>query len=108
MQATVQTNMRREIDEIPEAAARLLDRLAKDFAATGAALRAEDSEFVVTVACGLSDYVPEIVHRAEGEIAPLRFEGHSPQSTISSSALVAALPCRGSHARHRSLDRSDE
>lgn len=56
MPATVQTNMRREIDEIPEAVARLLDRLTKDFAATGAALRAEDTAFVVTVACGLSDH----------------------------------------------------
>lgn len=56
MQATVQTNMRREIDEIPQAAARLLDRSAKEFAAIGAALRAKDPAFVVTVARGSSDH----------------------------------------------------
>lgn len=56
MQATVQTNMRREIDEIPDAAARLLDRSAKEFAAIGAALRAKDPAFVVTVARGSSDH----------------------------------------------------
>ncbi|CDN57658.1 Glutamine--fructose-6-phosphate transaminase (Isomerizing) (plasmid) [Neorhizobium galegae bv. officinalis bv. officinalis str. HAMBI 1141] len=56
MQATVQTNMRREIDEIPEAAARLLDHAAKDFAAIGAALRSKDPAFVVTVARGSSDH----------------------------------------------------
>ncbi|MEX2745886.1 SIS domain-containing protein, partial [Rhizobium mongolense] len=56
MQTIVQTNMRREIDEIPEAAARLLDRAAKDFAASGAALRAKDPAFVVTIARGSSDH----------------------------------------------------
>ncbi|WP_246763634.1 SIS domain-containing protein [Rhizobium sp. 007] len=56
MQTIVQTNMRREIAEIPEAAARLLDRAAKDFAASGAALRAKDPAFVVTIARGSSDH----------------------------------------------------
>ncbi|UXN57678.1 SIS domain-containing protein [Phyllobacterium zundukense] len=56
MQTTGQTNMRREIDEIPEAAARLLDHSAKEFAAAGSALRAKDPAFVVTIARGSSDH----------------------------------------------------
>lgn len=50
------TNMRREIDEIPEAAARLLDCSAKALAAAGAALRAKDPAFLVTIARGSSDH----------------------------------------------------
>lgn len=56
MKPTMQTNMRREIDEIPDAAARLLDRSAKEFAVIGGALRAKDPAFVVTVARGSSDH----------------------------------------------------
>lgn len=56
MQATTQTNMRQEIDEIPEAAARLLHGSVKEFALIGAALRAKDPAFVVTVARGSSDH----------------------------------------------------
>lgn len=56
MQSLDQTNMRREIDEIPEAAARLLDRSANAFAAAGAALRAKDPAFLVTIARGSSDH----------------------------------------------------
>ncbi|MDW9476799.1 SIS domain-containing protein [Sinorhizobium meliloti] len=56
MQSPVQTNMRREIDEIPEAAARLLDRSANAFAAAGAALRAKDPAFLVTIGRGSSDH----------------------------------------------------
>ncbi|CCE98199.1 glucosamine-fructose-6-phosphateaminotransferase [Sinorhizobium fredii HH103] len=52
----MQTNMRREIDEIPEAAARLLDRSATALAAAGAALRAKDPAFLVTIARGSSDH----------------------------------------------------
>ncbi|WP_018235287.1 SIS domain-containing protein [Ensifer sp. BR816] len=52
----MQTNMRREIDEIPEAAARLLDRSAAALAAAGAALRAKDPAFLVTIARGSSDH----------------------------------------------------
>ncbi|MBY5717043.1 hypothetical protein HFO33_10710 [Rhizobium leguminosarum] len=111
MQATVQTNMRREIDEIPEAAARLLDRLAKDFAATGAALRAEDSTFVVTAACGLSDHAAMSLKYSielSAKLPSLRFGFHSLQSTVSSSTLVGAPPSQGSHARHRRLDCADK
>ncbi len=53
---TMQTNMRREIDEIPEAAARLLDRSGAALAAAGAALKAKDPAFLVTIARGSSDH----------------------------------------------------
>ncbi|MBZ9994145.1 SIS domain-containing protein [Mesorhizobium sp. BH1-1-4] len=56
MHPNTQTNMRREIDEIPEAASRLLDRSAKDFARVGTALRVKDPAFVVTIARGSSDH----------------------------------------------------
>ncbi|WP_173511536.1 SIS domain-containing protein [Sinorhizobium psoraleae] len=52
----MQTNMRREIDEIPEATARLLDRSAKALSAAGAALKARDPAFLVTIARGSSDH----------------------------------------------------
>ncbi|MCZ4090798.1 SIS domain-containing protein [Sinorhizobium psoraleae] len=52
----MQTNMRREIDEIPEATARLLDRSAKALSAAGAALKAKDPAFLVTIARGSSDH----------------------------------------------------
>ncbi|MBY3031228.1 hypothetical protein HFO94_24445 [Rhizobium leguminosarum] len=87
MQATVQTNMRREIDKIPKAEARLLNHLAKDFAATGAALRAEDSTFVVTVACGLSDHAAMSLKYSielSAKLQSLRFGCHSHQTTVSS------------------------
>ncbi|AHG50211.1 glucosamine-fructose-6-phosphate aminotransferase (plasmid) [Rhizobium leguminosarum bv. trifolii CB782] len=56
MQSLKQTNMRQEIDEIPDATARLLDRSANAFAAAGAALRVKDPAFVVTIARGSSDH----------------------------------------------------
>ncbi|MDO9418164.1 SIS domain-containing protein [Pararhizobium sp.] len=52
----MQTNMRREINEIPEAAARLLDGSAAALKATGASLREKDPAFLVTVARGSSDH----------------------------------------------------
>ncbi|RUW99840.1 SIS domain-containing protein [Mesorhizobium sp. M8A.F.Ca.ET.059.01.1.1] len=56
MHADAQTNMRREIDEIPDAVSRLLDRSAKDIAGAGTAFRAKDPAFVVTIARGSSDH----------------------------------------------------
>ena len=52
----MQTNMRREVDEIPEAAARLLEQSAGAIKAAGAALRDKDPDFLVTVARGSSDH----------------------------------------------------
>ena len=52
----MQTNMRREINEIPEAAARLLANSASAITAAGKALRERDPQFFVTVARGSSDH----------------------------------------------------
>ncbi|QRM55962.1 SIS domain-containing protein [Sinorhizobium sp. BG8] len=52
----MQTNMRREINEIPEAAARFLDQSADAVRDAGQALRARDPQFFVTVARGSSDH----------------------------------------------------
>jgi glucosamine--fructose-6-phosphate aminotransferase (isomerizing) len=50
------THMRREIEEIPEAAARLLDRSGPVLTDAGRAIRERDPHFVVTVARGSSDH----------------------------------------------------
>ena len=50
------THMRREIEEIPEAAARLLDRSGAVLAEAGRAIGARDPHFLVTVARGSSDH----------------------------------------------------
>lgn len=52
----MQTNMRREVNEIPEAAARLLSEQRDAIARTGSALKAADPRFFVTVARGSSDH----------------------------------------------------
>ncbi|WP_075290572.1 SIS domain-containing protein [Pararhizobium arenae] len=52
----MQTNMRREIDEIPEATARLLDRSGDAIRKAGAALREKNPAFLVTIARGSSDH----------------------------------------------------
>lgn len=52
----MQTNMRKEINEIPEAAARLLENSASAITAAGRALRERDPQFFVTVARGSSDH----------------------------------------------------
>jgi glutamine---fructose-6-phosphate transaminase (isomerizing) len=51
-----QTHMRREIDEIPDACARLLDQSADKLRETGLALRDKDPAFVATIARGSSDH----------------------------------------------------
>ncbi len=53
---TDETHMRREINEIPAAAARLLDGSSKAFAEAGKALSAKDPGVIVTVARGSSDH----------------------------------------------------
>ena len=50
------THMRREIEEIPEAAARLLDPSGAVLAEAGRAIGARDPHFLVTVARGSSDH----------------------------------------------------
>ena len=50
------THMRREIEEIPEAVARLLDRSGPALVEAGRGISARDPHFVVTVARGSSDH----------------------------------------------------
>nr|WP_027681761.1 hypothetical protein [Rhizobium leguminosarum] len=107
MQATVQTNMRREIDEIPEAATRLLDPSANDFAAAGAPLHAEDSAFAI-VARGSSDHAAMFLKCAVELGAKLPVASIRPSLSSTELDFDAARPCQGSHARRRHLDRSDE
>lgn len=56
--------MRREIDEIPEAAQRLLDRSRAGIEAAGAALRDRDPAFLVTIARGSSDHAVHFIKYA--------------------------------------------
>jgi glucosamine--fructose-6-phosphate aminotransferase (isomerizing) len=52
----IATHMRREIEEIPEATARLLDRSGSALSEAGRGIREHDPHFVVTVARGSSDH----------------------------------------------------
>ncbi|KAB1113194.1 SIS domain-containing protein [Neorhizobium galegae] len=58
------TNMRKEIDEIPEAVARLLDGSATELAAAGRALREKDPAFLITIARGSSDHAATFIKYA--------------------------------------------
>jgi glutamine---fructose-6-phosphate transaminase (isomerizing) len=60
----MRTHMRQEIDEIPEAAARLLDRSAADLQKAGKALRDKDPAFLVTIARGSSDHAATFIKYA--------------------------------------------
>ncbi len=61
---TNMTNMRKEIDEIPEATARLLDGSASELAAAGRALREKDPAFLITIARGSSDHAATFIKYA--------------------------------------------
>lgn len=56
--------MRREIDEIPEAVARLLERSGKDIERAGAALAQRDPAVIVTIARGSSDHAAHFLKYA--------------------------------------------
>ena len=58
------THMRREIDEIPEAAGRLLGGFGSDAREIGAALRRKNASLVVTVARGSSDHAASFLKYA--------------------------------------------
>ena len=58
------THMRQEINEIPEAVARLLDRSSGNLAAAGRALREKDPSFLVTIARGSSDHAATFIKYA--------------------------------------------
>ena len=58
------THMRQEIDEIPEAASRLLSQSADSLKAAGQALRAKSPAFLITIARGSSDHAAHFVKYA--------------------------------------------
>jgi glucosamine--fructose-6-phosphate aminotransferase (isomerizing) len=58
------THMRQEIDEIPEAAARLLTQSAAALKEAGQALRAKDPAFLITIARGSSDHAAHFLKYA--------------------------------------------
>ena len=60
----MQTHMRREIDEIPEAAARLIDQAGGAIRAAGAALRDRNPAYVATIARGSSDHASHFIKYA--------------------------------------------
>ncbi|MEH6690859.1 MAG: SIS domain-containing protein [Pseudorhizobium pelagicum] len=60
----MQSHMRQEINEIPEAVARLLDHSGADLAAAGHALRERDPAFLVTIARGSSDHAATFIKYA--------------------------------------------
>jgi glucosamine--fructose-6-phosphate aminotransferase (isomerizing) len=60
----MQTHMRQEINEIPEAVARLLDGSAKALTEAGLALREKDPAFLVTIARGSSDHAATFIKYA--------------------------------------------
>ncbi|AYM60974.1 SIS domain-containing protein [Agrobacterium fabrum] len=61
---TNMTHMRKEIDEAPEAAARLLEGSASEIAAAGLALREKDPAFLITIARGSSDHAATFIKYA--------------------------------------------
>jgi len=58
------THMRQEIDEIPDAVARLLDTSRAELETTGRALREKDPAFLVTIARGSSDHAAHFIKYA--------------------------------------------
>lgn len=60
----MQTHMRQEINEIPEAVARLLDQSSDTLAAAGRALRQRDPAFLTTIARGSSDHAATFIKYA--------------------------------------------
>lgn len=60
----MQTHMRQEINEIPDAVARLLDGSSEMIAAAGRALRERDPAFLITIARGSSDHAATFIKYA--------------------------------------------
>lgn len=61
---TAKTHMRREIEEIPQAAARLLDGSGPALTAAGRDIRERDPNFIVSVARGSSDHAATFIKYA--------------------------------------------
>ncbi len=60
----MQTHMRREINEIPEAAARLIEASGKALAEAGQTLRARNPAYLATIARGSSDHAAHFIKYA--------------------------------------------
>lgn len=58
------THMRREIDEIPQAAARLVERISPALREAGAALKRKNPAYVATIARGSSDHAAHFIKYA--------------------------------------------
>jgi len=82
---TNMTNMRKEIDEIPEATARLLDGSASELAAAGRALREKDPAFLITIARGSSDHAATFIKYAV-ELTPAALSPRSDRHSLRSTA----------------------
>ena len=91
--STTITHMRREIEEIPQAAARLLDGSAALLAEAGRGLRERDPHFVVTVARGSSDHAATFMKYAVELTAGLAVASVGPSIA---SIYGAKLRLRGS------------
>lgn len=100
------THMAREVAEIPEAAARFLDRSAGAIAAAAAALRARDPGLVATVARGSSDHAAAYLKYAI-EIAagiPVASIGPSVASIYRRPLRLSGAACIGISQSGRSPD----
>ncbi len=89
------THMLREIREIPEAAARLLDASEKTLADAGNAIRARNPNFLVTVARGSSDHVASFMKYAVELTAgiPVASVGPSVASIYGAKLRLAGSAC---------------
>ncbi len=89
------THMMREINEIPDATARLLDASGTAIAAAGRDIRARDPRFLVTVARGSSDHVASFMKYAVELTAgiPVASVGPSVASIYGARLRLAGSAC---------------
>lgn len=103
---TNETLMRREIEEIPSATARLLEKGSEERAQAGEALRALDPRCIVTVARGSSDhaasYLKYAIELATG--VPVASVGPSVASIYGAKLRLAGMGCIGISQSGRSPD----
>lgn len=103
---TTKTFMRREVEEIPEAARRFLTGAAPAIAMAGAAMRALDPALMVTVARGSSDhaatYLKYLVELSAG--VPVASVGPSVASIYGQQLRLAGAVCLGISQSGRSPD----
>ena len=101
-----ETHMRREIAEIPQAVARLLDQSAEALERAGASLRKSDPRFVVTVARGSSDHAASFLKYAIELMAgvPVASVGPSVASVYRARLKLAGSACLAISQSGRSPD----